>query len=331
MAFPSRGRGWLLAKSAMGLGSFALITACEPLGGEIVEDDAGTTEGGATLKTADAGGLPETPDVAPFDGWLEQVNFYRRTAGLQQIGDDPAYSAAAVAHAKYIVRTDRVEHGESKDSPYYTKEGAESAGFSNVLGTENKADRAFSIDTFMRTPFHTLQVLHPQLRLGGYGEFYEDGPGLRYSAVLNVLQGLAEKAPVYDRYPIRFPEADRTVPLRDMMAEYPDPLSACPGFTGTVGLPILVQYGPTLPKPIVTTHAVLDGNKPVDHCVFTAATYVNPNVEAQKLARELLAAAGAVVIIPRSALKPKTTYEVKLAVEHGAFMDWSFRVANNAR
>ena len=85
---------------------------------------------------------------------------------------------------------------------------------------------------------------------------------------------------------------------------------------------------PEAPEPVSATLAT-SGGDPVEVCEIDETNYINPDANAQTLGRAVLAGQHAVVLLPREALTPATTYEVRVAtgvVEHA----WSFRVAGDA-
>jgi hypothetical protein len=63
----------------------------------------------------------------------------------------------------------------------------------------------------------------------------------------------------------------------------------------------------------------------VEACGFDAATYVNPESYGQSAGREVLAANGSVVVIPRRPLTRGATYSVRMTV-NGHEYDWTFSV-----
>jgi Cysteine-rich secretory protein family len=130
--------------------------------------------------------------------------------------------------------------------------------------------------------------------------------------------------------PILFPGNGSGVPLsRYGGSEYPNPLSACPGFREPVGLPIYILRG----KPTELSEASVVDDQGISQqlCVLSALTYRNPqDPDAQHLGRSVLDSYGAVVVIPRSPLKYGHAYNVRARTSDGQAFKWSFRVTSNA-
>ena len=78
--------------------------------------------------------------------------------------------------------------------------------------------------------------------------------------------------------------------------------------------------------PKVTAHSIHWGKVVVEHCVFTAADYANPDATGQQHGRAVLAGYGGVVMIPRKPLLAGETYTVDLTVDNVPY-NWSFHVA----
>jgi uncharacterized protein YkwD len=313
-------------------------------------DDGGTVkQGDLTPSDSDDAGAPvadaapaEKPDVPPAANVLDEVNLFRKAANLPDVTQDPTLSAAAIAHATYMVRADKVTHDEDKASPYYSKAGYDSGMKSDILATDRPGSFDTSIEFFAKAPFHALQFMDPGLKSVGFGDFTEKGAGFIYAAVLNVQDGL-DKLPKdahAEAYPIMFPSDGAVTPIREAVNEYPNPLAPCKGYTYPAGLPIIVQLAPGKGG-AVKAHSLMSDGKPVEHCVIDQNTYTNttdpdflPGTKQQETAqqhgREILKASNAVVIIPRAPLAPKASYSVSVEVGDEK-LAWSFKVANNAR
>ena len=131
---------------------------------------------------------------------IERINHYRELLKLPHAQLDPALSAAAQSHARYLVenhidatdaelangklienlRQDQPHH-EASDKPFYTHEAARLASRSIVVGASripepSKVDAY--IDEVMTKPFDALVMLNPQMVLYGAGS-YCDGARCR--------------------------------------------------------------------------------------------------------------------------------------------------------
>ena len=93
----------------------------------------------------------------------------------------------------------------------------------------------------MSAPFHRLSMLNPRLHSASLGNWCE---GAVCVVTLNVTAG-ADKIERDTALPtpIKFPGPDSTLIMNSSEGEWPDPLTACPGYTTPSGLPITLQVG----------------------------------------------------------------------------------------
>jgi uncharacterized protein YkwD len=118
---------------------------------------------------------------------LQQVNEYRKAAGLPAVELDPALSKGCEAHAAYLVRNAGKAdlaglgvHDEKPDRPGFTKAGQRAARESVVaVGTAAGED----VDLWMGTFYHRLPFLDPDLKRIGFGAA---GARASRSAVLDI-------------------------------------------------------------------------------------------------------------------------------------------------
>jgi hypothetical protein len=73
----------------------------------------------------------------------------------------------------------------------------------------------------------------------------------------------------------------------------------------------------------------MEDGKPIEHCAFDAPSYRNQNPTGQEFGRWNLRASGAVMIIPRSPLRPGSRYSVSITANDNTYA-WSFTVAETA-
>jgi hypothetical protein len=179
----------------------------------------------------------------------------------------------------------------------------------------------------MQAPFHALGILDPRLTQVGHGLYREADGGLQTASGLDVLRGL--NYALAWPYPVIWPAHGAVIPLTYHWGSYPDPLTSCPGYASPSGLPLLVQLGPGSLTPSVTSNSFSAAGTPLEHCVFTEATYHHPDGAAQSLGRAILAGRDAVVLIPRAPLTPGTTYTASLTAD-GHTHTWTFTVAPTA-
>lgn len=258
--------------------------------------------------------------------WLRRVNTYRASAGLPPVVEAPALSEAVREHARYMVRHDRVEHGQDGRRRGATATGAAAAAVSNLAGSTREDEPDWwAVDLWMQAPFHALGILDPALTHVGFGIHRARGGLIQTAAGLDVLRGRGARGAAV--FPIVWPGDGVSVPLTSHTAEYPSPLSSCDGYRAPSGLPLIVQTGSGDKVPEVLGSVVLDDTGPLEHCWFTESTYRNPSSEEQALGRAVLGSRDAVVIIPRQPLRNGVTYRVVLELARERRIDWSFRVA----
>jgi Cysteine-rich secretory protein family len=254
--------------------------------------------------------------------WLQELNFYRATARPPRVAEDPALSEGARRHAEYIVRDGLYQHYEDPSAAHYSNEGDDAGRNSNIVGGRGVTltDRQ-AIANWMSAPFHALGILDPRLVTVGYGSFRDpEKTPYKFAAALDVGHGLAERAPEWIGYPIRFPGPGSTVNVQRFMGESPDPLTACAGYRAPTGLPIVIQFaGPTE----VHSARVLEGGRTVESCVFDATTYTNPEPADEAEIRDELDDYHAAIIVPRRPLAAGRRYDVAIETASGS-VAWSF-------
>lgn len=117
---------------------------------------------------------PTTPDVATDHAprpdtdmnLAQQVNTFRRHAGLAPIQVDAELSAGCAHHARYLVRniTDRNDaidpHEEDPANPHYTQAGARCAANAVIISAIGPEE---SVQDRMATFFHRVPLLSPHL------------------------------------------------------------------------------------------------------------------------------------------------------------------------
>lgn len=109
--------------------------------------------------------------------------------------------------------------------------------------------------------------------------------------------------------------------------EFPDPLSACGGYSASTGAPIYVSRG----KPTEITQATLTDSSGESNelCVLSALSYTNPSASAQQLGRAVLAGYGAVALLPRNPLVPGRVYTVDVITRDAQQLKWEFSATNS--
>jgi Cysteine-rich secretory protein family len=267
-----------------------------------------------------------TPNADPGSTWLDRLNFYRATASLPLLVEDPALSAAIRQHARYMVMHGIVEHSEDRREAWATREGAAAAAVSNLAGSSRPTETdQWAVDMWMQGPFHALGILDPALARVGFGIDRSEHGRIQTAAGLDVISG-RRAAPRSVLYPIVWPANGAAVPLGSHTAEHPDPLTSCLGYTAPSGLPLIVQLGSDGEVPHVTGSRILDDGRLLEHCVFDQSTYRNGDAAQQQLGRRTLASRHAIVLMPREPLRSGSRYRAVVEV-NGRVIEWTFGVS----
>ncbi len=274
--------------------------------------------------------------------WLNELNRLRATGGLTPVGENAELSRDCDAHAKYLVEQGPPgapqfvayemalglgAHHEDTTSPHFTAAGAEcAAGGKPEPNVSQSNDVAWGRDPiddldglFYDAPFHRLSLLASWASVAGYGT-YGDYPRRVGTLALRGEGGIGSPL-------IRFPTDGSTVPIGQVHNfEIPNPLSSCAGYSLPVGLPITVQVGSGY-RGKMLSYSVRGPTGAVEVCGFDWTSYQNPDSRTQQLAREILRAFGAIVLIPREPLA-NGRYAVAVSTGRQNF-EWSFTVASN--
>jgi uncharacterized protein YkwD len=305
--------------------------------GAIAPSAASSTGPVAAAPVATASIVPGTaPAAGASPSWLEALNRYRAMSGVAPVANDEATSGGDEAHARYLVENYRDSiarsigigakmHEEDPANRWYTPAGARAANSSDVAqwpGPHPPPSPLWAFDGWMSAPFHRLSMLNPRLHTASLGNWCE---GAVCVVTLNVTAG-ADKIERDTALPtpIKFPGPDATLTMNSSEGEWPDPLTACPGYTTPSGLPITLQIGYFHTVKLDSYTLTLDGS-PVEACGIDSLSYVNPDAESQRRAREILNAFGAVVVVPRDPLAAGK-YDVAITAD-GKPYRWSFTIA----
>ena len=295
--------------------------------------------------TSASSGSPTGGNVASATEpeWFALLNWYRRLSGLEPVSEDSKLSAGDEAHVRYLLanysealRNGAMPGGEMHEerdgSPGYSPDGAKAGKQSDVdfvywHGHQPAGLVNFAILDWISGAFHRLPLLNPNLRRVGYYDFC--GGGICVAA-MNAIAG-ADATGLRRSFPrpLKFPPADAGIDLRTFENEWPDPLTACPGYAAPTGLPITLTLGSFVPAKLggFSVESVSpDGTKSkVEACGFDATTYVNPESYGQSAGRGVLAANGSVVVIPRRPLTRGASYSVRMTVNDHEYA-WTFSV-----
>jgi hypothetical protein len=223
-----------------------------------------------------------------------------------------------------MVKNDYIGHDEDPANPWYSAEGDAAAGNSNVMVSSSTAyTDEQALDMWLTGPFHGVGVLDPQLISTGFGSYREADGGWQMGAALDVLRGLGALPPTVT-FPIQWPGNGAVMPYRSYNGgEYPNPIQGC-GYTAPSGAPIYLMIGSGSLTPTVSAHALLQGSTPLEHCVYTEATFTLPgDPSGQSLGRSVLNSRDAVILIPRYPLAAGAVYTVSITA-NGVNYSWSF-------
>ena len=266
------------------------------------------------------------PNAEPGPDWLARLNLYRATALLPPVVEDPGLSGAVLEHARYMVAHGVVRHSQNRRDRWATPGGAAAAAASNLAGSIRPTEPdSWAVDLWMQAPFHALGILDPGLDHVGFGIHHAPNGRVQTAAGLDVING-RRTAPRSIAYPVLWPANGSSVPLATHTVEDPSPLTSCPGYRAPTGLPLIVQLGAGDLVPQVTASWIVEEGRLLEHCVFGEGTYRNRNAGQQRLARSILAARDAVVLIPREPLRPGSSYRAVVEVD-GRLIDWTFAIS----
>src|SRR6202167_5144823 len=288
-----------------------------------------------------AASTPKLPVSAPTPNlsasssmtWLERINFYRAALGLDPIRNNSDLSAAAAAHARYLLlnfgedlRSAKPISGDAyEEKPGnrgYSASGAAAARNLELAMGCSSNEAAQQIDRWLEGPFHRFAVFDPDLTEAGYGQAVSGGC---WVAALRLPQPPPEEEKPYPRA-IEFPPDRADVALDWIGLEAPDPLESCPGYSRPVGLPITLQIG-RLVDTKLTAHSLTEDGKPIEHCAFDGDSYRNHIKSLQTFGHWHLRDAGAVAIVPRAPLRAGSRYSVSITAAGNSYA-WSFKVAD---
>src|SRR5579884_422554 len=262
--------------------------------------------------------------------WLTVINRYRVATGLHPVTNNPAWDLGIQHHLTYLAKTPpkyftgryASAHTENPASPYYTRDGAREAGFSD-LDEGGAFTPLAALDSWLTAPFHAVGVLRAQLRRVALFDDRQTG-----YAGLDVIQGLDYNLPAA-RKPILFPGPGVTTNLLTEGPESPDPLQTCHWSSGTTGLPLimLLPHAPasglkaTLTGP-TGTESTTNGKL----CVVDQHTYRSTDPVYGPTGAEILRSDNAVFLIPRRPLS-RGRYSVAVHQSGKPRISWSFSAA----
>jgi hypothetical protein len=259
-------------------------------------------------------------------GWLETLNYYRLSSGVEPVTENPIFSANAMKHSIYLAKSDpkfftgiyENSHTENPESPYYTKEGANSG--TNLTYTARESD---AIDSWMQAPLHAIGLLRDNLKTTGYATAINDRTGLAHTGldVINGLVGSRQKI-------ITFPGNGAIVRLNKFEGESPDPRESCgKDWENFRGLPIFASLISTPPRDITGKIVTPDGKTLLpgsELCVVTQYSWVSTD-RVISYGDQIMAGEKLVLLIAKSPLNPGA-HSVSISGTGISPLNWSFTV-----
>jgi hypothetical protein len=216
-----------------------------------------------------------------------------------------------------MVKDQEVAHSEIVGHPYYTAAGNAAAQNSNIeVSSTTSATDEHAIDWWMGAPFHAMAMMDPRLKSTGFGAYREVRSGWEAGFAVDIIHGNSFTG---GTWPVVWPGNGTTVPLRSYSGgEFPDPLSACTGYSAPTGLPVFIEVGGNVATTAGSVHSFTGNGVPLAHCVIDSTH--NPALSSYLVAR------GGVIVIPKVPLSPGVTYVVALTV-NGVLHTWTFAVS----
>ena len=263
---------------------------------------------------------PPSPPPAPTRPFaITPVNAVRALAGVAAVTGEPHWVEGCAAHARYLVRADRGEHREDPASPHRTATGETCAAGHYFVSSQADSGAERAVAYWATGAFHLPQLIDPRLIRVALGVAHDDSGTVQSAAVLDVQRGLEGTG----TYPVRFPAPGRVSPYTVAAAsEWPDPTPSCPGFVAPLGAPVALLLGPDT---TVRNAALKVNGRPVTACLLTAQTFQGGAEADTQAGRNVLAAQGAAVLLPRRPLPAGAAVRVSFVTTAGR-VSWAFRV-----
>jgi Cysteine-rich secretory protein family len=145
-----------------------------------------------------------------------------------------------------------------------------------------------------------------------------DFSGRRFVVIGETVRELKADEPPFAT--VVWPADTSAVPLvRYAGSEWPDPITACKGWTSKAGLPILIHR--SVPTAVISATVTDTNGTPQQVCPIDSESYTNPNPADEKYASGLLEMDA--IIIPKNPLIPGHSYKVHVEL-NDEVLDWTF-------
>ncbi len=102
------------------------------------------------------------PRPAQSADWLEWLNWFRQSAGLQPVVADESLRAAAMAHLNYMTINNNCSHSEDPSKPGYSAAG-DAIGRAAAMYCGDKGDPGWDIRNWAMAPLHAQVVFDPDM------------------------------------------------------------------------------------------------------------------------------------------------------------------------
>ena len=230
---------------------------------------------------------------------LEQVNSYRKRAGLEAVALDAGLTKGCRAHADYLVRnagnpsTEGLGgHDEDPKLPGYSEEGRRAGKASDIAFD---VDPLAAVPDWMATFFHRVPLLDPDLRRVGFGA--ARGEKVGWIVVLDVTSGRGSGAVVFCPA-----DGQQDVPTAYHAGERPDPIPESKGRPAAYPVTVMFPRGAAVKD--VTARLVDARGQDVPAWVLTPEQTVDRDLQRNQ-----------VCVIARQSLQPGTEYTVTVAAQ----------------
>jgi len=276
--------------------------------------------------------------------WLAVLNLYRAALKLQPVEEDPARSQGCRDHGKYLVMNygstlaaginiGSVMHTEDESKPGYTPDGIKAARASDVMfqapqkfSDDERMTRA--IESWIAGPFHRPQIVNPDVRQVGFGEYCNERV---CAASLDWRSDLEPALPGGHPYPtpIEIPPDGATVKPSGFGGEWPSPTSTCPGYpynAPAITIQVGINMGASVSDASLTQTTGAAAGTKVGTCAYDFRRYTNPDPGTQEHGRKVLQSFGEVVMMVRDPLAGGETYRAAMIVNDKPY-SWSFTAA----
>ncbi len=261
--------------------------------------------------------------------WLDTLNYYRNSSGLNSVTEDPRLSANVHSHVLYLAASDPKyftgqyvsRHMENPASPYYSAAGSHSG---QEIAATLIPNQFQSMDMWMASPFHAMGFLREGLRTVGWASAYNARTGF-YETGADILSGLK----LGRTKVITFPGNGSFSRVDSYAGENPDPRESCgSNWRNFTGLPIWVSL---LKSPLHQMHAQVTApsgqvlKSPGQLCVVNEYTMKSSDPIYGAAGKAIIKADHMVLIIPKEPLAPGLQ---KVSLVQGAKrrISWSFTV-----